>query len=158
MPRKFFLIPISDIERSEQELNSFIGSQRVLSLERNWVEAGLDSFWSISVDYLPPASENSTYKAAGSNRVRTDYREVLSPEQFALFAKLRDLRKEIAQQEAVPVYTVFTNEQLAQMVQRGVNSKAALREIEGVGEARIEKYADRILLVLSPLVQPPPPT
>jgi len=60
----------------------------------------------------------------------------------------------IAQQCPVPVYTVFTNEQLAQMVQRGVNSKAALREIEGVGEARIEKYADRILLVLSSLVQP----
>ncbi len=157
MPLKVFLIPVRDIENSERELNSFIGSQRVLSLERNWVEDGVNSFWSICVDYLPPASEGSTFKATSSNRARTDYREILSPEQFALFAKLRDFRKEIAQQEAVPVYTVFTNEQLAQMVQRCVTSKVALREIDGIGEARIDKYADRILLILSQLVQAPPP-
>ena len=47
-----------------------------------------------------------------------DYKEILKSEDFAVFARLRDLRKEIAQAEAVPVYTVFTNEQLAQLVDR----------------------------------------
>ena len=124
MPLKFFLIPIRDIETSEQELNGFTGSQRVLSIERNWVGVGLNSFWSICVDYLLPSSGGSPFNTKPSNRTRTDYREILSPDEFSLFAKLRDWRKEIAQQEAVPVYTVFTNEQLAQMVQRGVTSKA----------------------------------
>ena len=57
-----------------------------------------------------------------------------------MFARLREIRKEIAQADAVPVYTVFTNEQLAQMVQARATTKAALEKIAGVGDARIEKY------------------
>ena len=65
-----------------------------------------------------------------------------------MFAKLRELRKEIAQAEAVPVYTIFTNEQLAQMVQSKVTTKTALEGIAGIGDARIEKYGTRILAFL----------
>jgi hypothetical protein len=35
--------------------------------------------------------------------------------------------------------TAFSNEQLAQMGQKQVNSKAGLKEIAGVGDARVEK-------------------
>ncbi len=77
-----------------------------------------------------------------------DYKEILKPEDFAVFARLRDLRKEIAQAEAVPVYTIFTNEQLAQMVQQKATSKTGLEKVAGVGDARIEKYGSRVLTVL----------
>ena len=43
-------------------------------------------------------------RGGASERGRVDYREVLSPEQFALFVKLRALRQGIAKDEAVPVY------------------------------------------------------
>ena len=59
------------------------------------------------------------------------------------------MRKEIAQAEGVPVYTIFTNEQLAQMVQSRATTKAALEKIAGVGDARIEKYGARMLEVLA---------
>jgi hypothetical protein len=74
-----------------------------------------------------------------------DYRERLSPEDFTVFARLRDLRKRMAQAEAVPVYAGFTNDQLARMVQARATSKAALESIAGVGDARIEKYGPRFL-------------
>ena len=45
----------------------------------------------------------------------------------------------------MPAYAVFTNEQLAEMVQRRVTSAAALREIAGIGEARVEKYGPAFL-------------
>jgi superfamily II DNA helicase RecQ len=77
-----------------------------------------------------------------------DYKEILSPDDFAVFAKLRELRKEMAQAEAVPVYTIFTNEQLAQMVQDRCGSKADLEKVAGVGDARIEKYGPRFLGLL----------
>lgn len=83
---------------------------------------------------------------AGKSKV--DYREVLSPEDFAVYAKLREARKQIAQQEAVPIYTVFTNEQLAQMVQGRATSRAELEKIMGVGDARLEKYGARMLETL----------
>jgi superfamily II DNA helicase RecQ len=49
---------------------------------------------------------------------RIDYREILPSEDFLVFVKLRDLRKQMAQAEAAPVYTIFTNDQLAEMVRR----------------------------------------
>jgi ATP-dependent DNA helicase RecQ len=48
----------------------------------------------------------------------------------------------------VPVYTIFTNEQLAQMVQAKAQHRADLERIAGVGDARIEKYGPRFLEVL----------
>ncbi len=61
------------------------------------------------------------------------------------------MRKELAQAEAVPVYTIFTNEQLAQIVQKKARTKADLEQIAGVGDARIEKYGQRLLQFLSGL-------
>jgi superfamily II DNA helicase RecQ len=70
---------------------------------------------------------------------------VLSAEDFAVFAKLREIRKAIAQAEGVPLYTVFTNEQLAQIVQARATSKSALEQVVGVGDGRVGKYGERIL-------------
>ncbi len=82
---------------------------------------------------------------ASTRKSRIDYREVLNDKDFALFAKLRDLRKTLAEQESVPAYAVFNNGQLAAMVQKRVTSKAALAAIEGVSAARIEKYGEAFL-------------
>jgi superfamily II DNA helicase RecQ len=71
-----------------------------------------------------------------------------SQAEFDVFSNLRQLRKDMAQAEAVPVYALFTNEQLAQMVQRRCRTKSDLLGIEGVGEAKVEKYSDRLLPIL----------
>lgn len=87
----------------------------------------------------------------GASRPKVDYKERLSAEDFASFARLREWRKQVSQAEAVPVYTVFTNEQLAQMVQQPVTSKQSLEQIAGVGDARVEKYGSQILEILQQL-------
>ncbi len=134
---------------SAGELNAFVGCHRVLAVERRWVDVGADSYWAFCIDYLD-SSGGVLEKSRGAKSRGKDYREILSPDDFAVFARLRELRKEIAQVEAVPVYTIFTNEQLAQMVQLRVATSADLSQIEGVGDARIEKYAARFLDVLRP--------
>ena len=58
------------------------------------------------------------------SKKKIEYKEVLSPEDFSIYAKLRDWRKETAAREAVQLYNVFMNEQMAVMVQKRVNSKA----------------------------------
>ncbi len=144
MAYKFFTVPVNDSGLAEADLNTFLRSKRVLSVDRRWVEQGPASFWTFCVDYLEPSGSNGAPRY-GAPRGKVDYREVLSPADFAVFARLRELRKEIAQAEAVPVYTIFTNEQLAQMVQGRAATKAALEKIAGVGDARIEKYGGRFL-------------
>jgi superfamily II DNA helicase RecQ len=79
---------------------------------------------------------------------RIDYRERLSEADFAIYAKLRSLRKSIAERDGLPAYALFTNEQLAAMVQQRVTSLKGLEEIPGVGPARVSKYGAAFLEIL----------
>jgi superfamily II DNA helicase RecQ len=146
MAYRFFLVPTRCPEPAQAELNGFLRAHRILSVDRRWVDRGEDSFWALCVDYLEGSNaQGGMRESRGGTRTKVDYRERLNPEDFAVFARLRQLRKEIAQADAVPVYMVFTNEQLARMVQARAATKAALEEIAGVGDARIEKYGPRVL-------------
>jgi superfamily II DNA helicase RecQ len=109
------------------------------------------------VDYLD-SSPGMAEKPRGPRARGKDYREILNPDDFAQFAQLRELRKEVAQAEAVPVYTIFTNEQLAQMVEAKARTRADLERIAGVGDARIEKYGPRFLQVLQRIPDKPDET
>jgi superfamily II DNA helicase RecQ len=83
-----------------------------------------------------------------------DFKEVLSEAEFAVFARLRALRKQLAEAEGVPAYALFTNEQLAEMVQQRVSTATGLRQIAGVGEARVEKYGPAFLDLLTQAALP----
>ena len=54
---------------------------------------------------------------------------------------------------------MFTNEQLAEMVRRPVQTLAGLAGIDGVGAARVEKYGPAVLEILrvAPRGPAPPP-
>jgi hypothetical protein len=45
MAYRIFSIPIRDARPAEAELNAFLGSHRVLSVDRRCVDRGEDSFW-----------------------------------------------------------------------------------------------------------------
>jgi len=148
MALQFFFIRAIDASAAADELNRFLANHRVLTVERQFVNDGLQSFWSICVDFLPHAT-GSNPLTLPNKPPRKDYRETLTPDQFARFVQLRELRAEIARSEAIPVYTIFTNEQLATMVTGPITTKAELEKIDGIGSARIEKYAERFLNMLN---------
>ncbi len=130
----FFAIPALNPAESADELNQFCAGQKVIDLERQFVAAGSNSFWSICVCY------QETQHISKSRKGKVDYREVLNEQDFALFVTLRSLRKEQAEKEGVPPYALFTNEQLAEMIRGKVSTLQGLAEIKGVGEAKMEKY------------------
>lgn len=144
MQLRVFVIPIKNVEPAEAELNRFLRGNRILAVSKEFVNNGENSFWSIAVEYLEPAASGGNVQ---QNRKgdRVDYREVLSDSEFRVFVQLRELRKEIANKEAIPVYAVFTNEQLAEMSRRLPKSKATLAQIEGIGEAKTAKYGQMFL-------------
>jgi superfamily II DNA helicase RecQ len=145
MPIKVFAIPCFDDGAAADALNAFVAASRIVSIERHIIADGQNSFWAVCVNYLQPGGG---VRAASGRREKLDYREVLPEAEFAVYAKLRALRKQLAETEGVPAYALFTNEQLAAMVQRRIASVEALRGIPGVGEARAEKYAGAFLDVL----------
>lgn len=112
------------------------------------MDQGTSSLWVLCVEYLDGANNADSVGRHGSIRTKTDYKEILSESDFAIFAKPREIRKVIAQSEAVPVYTIFTNEQLAQMVTSKATTRAALAKIDGLGNARLENHDRRMLDIL----------
>ncbi len=62
-----------------------------------------------------------------------------------LFARLRKLRKSIADEEGLPPYVVFNDATLIDMAEILPTSYGEMLAVNGVGEKKLEKYADRFL-------------
>lgn len=73
---------------------------------------------------------------------------LLSNEQEVLFEKLRQLRMEIAKEEKVPPYIVFSDKTLVHMCQVRPENKAQMLKVSGVGEFKYQKYGERFLEVI----------
>ncbi|HIU76488.1 MAG TPA: DNA helicase RecQ [Candidatus Pelethocola excrementipullorum] len=65
-----------------------------------------------------------------------------------LFQQLRELRLEIAKEEKVPPYIVFSDKTLIHMCQLKPGNKEEMLEVSGVGEMKYEKYGESFLSVL----------
>ena len=61
---------------------------------------------------------------------RVDYREILRDAEFAVFPKLRALCKALAERDGVPPHAVFTNEQLAAIVQQDPGQYGPCESVE----------------------------
>jgi len=90
----FAIVPARSPELAQAELNAFLRSHRVLTVDRRWVELGENSYWAICVDYLEPGGAGAGPQPKNGARGKIDYRERLSAEDFAIFDRLRQLRKE----------------------------------------------------------------
>ena len=143
MKVKFFSVPALDPGAAEEDLNRFLGGHRVLAVDRQLVHDRSAAYWAVCVTYLEGQGKAPVKKG------KIDYREVLPADEFAVFARLRSLRKTIADREAVPAYALFTNEHLATMVRQRVVTAEDLGAIPGVGPARVDKYGQAFLEVLA---------
>lgn len=140
MQYQFFIIPIKNTSAAVEELNHFLRENRILSVKKEFVSQEENSFWTLAVEYI---DENFSSGKQNEKKSRVDYKEMLSESDFVIFSKLRELRKELATAEGIQLYTIFTNEQLAEMVTRKISTIPELGRIDGIGESKISKYADR---------------
>ncbi|MCE9828597.1 ATP-dependent DNA helicase RecQ [Vibrio diabolicus] len=62
-----------------------------------------------------------------------------------LFAKLRKLRKSIADEDGLPPYVVFSDATLIDMAEMLPTSYGEMLAVSGVGQRKLEKYADPFL-------------
>ena len=150
MQYRVFSVSIHGDAEAEASLNSFLRSHRVLKVEQALADDG--GFWTFAVEYVEGDASKGTVRPARKS-LAIDYMQELPQEQFALYSRLRGLRKEIAQAEAVQAYTIFTNAQLAAMVKQNAQTTADLATISGIGEARVSKYGARFLSALSAAVR-----
>ena len=71
--------------------------------------------------------------------------ESLTSAGFKLFGRLRELRLEIAREEGVPPYIIFSDKTLIDMAAKIPASKSEMLAVSGVGENKYIKYGERFL-------------
>lgn len=69
----------------------------------------------------------------------------LTQQDEALFEKLRRLRAEIAKEEKVPPYIVFSDKTLVHMCAVKPKTKTEMLTVSGVGEFKYDKYGERFM-------------
>ena len=138
-----FFVSHGDDGAMQGALNAFLRSHRVVKVDKAVFPEG----WAFCVEWLEgnapsgvPAG-SAFYRLAG----KIDYREILSPEVFEKFAKLRERRKKIAEEDGVKPYVVMTDAQLAEIAKLENPTVALIGKIPGVGESRVKQFVKRLI-------------
>ncbi len=144
MQYRFFTIPVMEESGSAaEEMNAFIRGHRVLNVQREFVSNERLCGWCCCVEYI----ENGKVpeNGRGASREKIDYRTVLNDRDFERFRLLRECRKILAEEDAVPAYAVFLDEQLALLARQDEINEKTLKSVPGIGEKKVEKYGKRFL-------------
>jgi superfamily II DNA helicase RecQ len=128
-----------------QDLNAYLASHPVATVNQQIVTTAGGPLLVFVVETVGSAAGSK----ARASTPKVDYRDVLSDDEFAIFSQLREERKRVAEAEGVPVYAVFSNAHLAEMVTSKLTTTADISKIEGIGKARVEKYAAHFLPILA---------
>ena len=146
MPYQLFQYPLPG-PPDLADLNAWLAGHRIVSVNQHVVAAPGGALLVFVVQSVEAGPARAGAPSGPARKI--DYKEELSAEDFALFSRLREARKMIAEAEGVPVYAVLTNEQLAEIAKRRPTSLSALSLIEGLGKARLEKHGSRLLALLT---------
>lgn len=82
--------------------------------------------------------------------------ENLTAAGFRLFDKLRALRLEIAREESMPPYIIFSDKTLIDMAEKVPTSKGEMLNVSGVGENKYLKYGNRFLSLIEACIEDDP--
>ena len=82
-------------------------------------------------------------KAAG----RVNVEPVSGPDQ-ALWQRLRDLRKKLAQEQGVPPYVIFHDATLMELVRLQPSTLHAMGQVPGIGASKLARYGEPFLEVI----------
>jgi len=139
MQVKLFTIPLADNGKTLDDLNAFLRGNKVLEMENHLINNERGAVWCFCVKYIESSNGDS------KSGKKIDYKEELKEAQFNTFTRLREIRKQIAEDDAVPAYAVFTDEELANIAKLEELTAKNIQTIKGIGAKKVEKYAEKSL-------------
>lgn len=132
MQIKLFNVPVFGGDEAMDEMNLFLRATKVLQVENHLISDTSGTFWSFCVKYLETSEP--------AKKARVDYMEVLDRESFQRFAHMRKIRKQVATDEGIPAYAVFTDAQLAELAKLEVLTPGTMEKVNGIGEKKVARY------------------
>ena len=132
----------------DADLVRFCEQHEVIAVAEHFFNQEDRAYWAVMVTYRE--AKGAPGRPGDATR-GPNPRGLLTPEERAIYDALREWRSMRAAQDGVPPYLVFSNRQLADIVRARPAGRNALREVEGIGAAKAEKYADDVFEVLRAL-------
>mgnify|MGYP001392153170 FL=1 len=89
--------------------------------------------------------------AAGKTKEKNASRGVignLAGPDKSLWERLRELRKQLAQDQGVPPYVIFHDATLLELVRQQPESEQAMGRISGIGQGKLDRYGEPFLAVI----------
>ena len=119
------------------DLNRFCLNKKVLSQKVEFFKDGGMPYWSVFLEYdslLEPMGKET----AGLTQVGK-----------LCYEKLRQWRKETAEKDGVPPFVIARNTQLSEIIQKEITTMEGLKQINGFGRKKIEKYGKEITGIIA---------
>ncbi len=95
----------------------------------------------MSVQYLTGVSRTEFKK----KKVKVDYKEVLDEATFQKYDLLRQCRKEVAEMNGVPVYAIFTNDELSKIAGLTDITEENIINLSGIGSGKMKKFGKALI-------------
>lgn len=151
MQIKVFHVPVAENGEMLAELNRFLAGNKILEVNNQFCQSTGGGCWSFCVKYLPQTQPGQV--PLPNTRSKVDYKEVLSQEEFEIFAKLRECRKAIAAEDGIPPFAVFVDEELAGLSRLSEITITSMKTVHGIGDKKAERYGKRLVTMFNGMVQ-----
>lgn len=134
MPFEIITIPFNSLSKTFDagDLNDFCINKRVLSTKIEFFNNDKQAFWSVFIDYETILEKNFNQPTGLTEAGRLCYE------------KLREWRKLTAEKEGIPPYVIAKNSHLAEIVTKEIITLETLKQLNGFGSKKIEKYGKEI--------------
>ncbi len=142
MQIKIFTIPIVSGDEQNAELNNFLSTHRIIDVQQVYTDEG---YWTFCVRYLLGEKSGGVASRTLPVGKKVDYKQVLNEAEFARFTALRAARKQLATDDKIPAFAVFTDAELGEMSKIASLTLKQMQQIEGIGKGRVEHYGEKLI-------------
>jgi superfamily II DNA helicase RecQ len=142
MQVKMYCIPVMGGEMLTDEMNVFLRSKKILQVEKHFLSTVQSGSWTFCISYL----EDTSVGGVDRERIKVDYSKILDEAGFKRFSKMKEIRKQLATEDGVPAYAIFTDEELSNIAKMEGLTLSKMKSIKGIGEKKVEKYGQQFLI------------
>lgn len=138
---KIFTVPFDENKEVflEEEVNKFCINKKIKQYKAEFFKKDGKSYWSIFIAFERILQLEKTAIIKDNN---------LSEEEKLLFKKLKTWQVSKAESKGLPTYIVCTNSQLLNVVRNKPKSVEALKNINGFGKSKIDRYGVEIVKII----------
>ena len=121
----------------DNELNTFLLDKKVRSYRVEFFIHAGRPYWSVFIEY-EEIEDRSVEKLT----------QALDERQKLVFERLKDWRKSKGKELGMPVYVIFSNNQLVELAKKLPQTYEAMKSINGIGDKKVKSFGKEVMDIL----------